>query len=92
MERVGIRELKQHASAVLRRVQRGEALEVTDRGRAVALLVPIREPADPIARLVETGAATEPSGDLAALPAPMEPARDRPPPSAVLAEMRAHER
>jgi prevent-host-death family protein len=41
MERVGIRALQQHASAVLRRVAAGEQLEVTDRGRPLALLVPL---------------------------------------------------
>lgn len=40
MERVPIRELQQHASAVLRRVRAGETLGVTDRGRLVAILAP----------------------------------------------------
>ena len=40
--RVGVRELRQNASALLRRVQAGEILEVTDRGRPVARLVPIK--------------------------------------------------
>ncbi|MEI8050578.1 MAG: type II toxin-antitoxin system Phd/YefM family antitoxin [Actinomycetes bacterium] len=38
METIGVRELQQHASAALRRVERGETLGVTDRGRLVALL------------------------------------------------------
>jgi prevent-host-death family protein len=42
MERIGVRELRQHASRYLARVAGGETLEVTDRGRAVAHLVPIR--------------------------------------------------
>jgi prevent-host-death family protein len=42
MERIGVRELRQHASRYLARVAGGETLEVTDRGRAVARLVPIR--------------------------------------------------
>lgn len=42
MERIGVRELRQHASRYLERVAGGETLEVTDRGRAVARLVPIR--------------------------------------------------
>jgi prevent-host-death family protein len=42
MSSVGVRELRQNASAVLRRVQAGESLEVTDRGRPVARLVPMR--------------------------------------------------
>jgi len=40
-ERIGVRELRQHASRYLRRVARGETLEVTDRGRPVAMLVPV---------------------------------------------------
>ncbi|PZR89206.1 MAG: type II toxin-antitoxin system prevent-host-death family antitoxin [Candidatus Nephthysia bennettiae] len=42
MERIGVRELRQHASRYLARVATGETLEVTDRGRPVALLVPVR--------------------------------------------------
>ena len=42
MERIGVRELRQNASRYLARVADGESLEVTDRGRAVALLIPIQ--------------------------------------------------
>ena len=37
---VGVRELQQHASSVLRRVERGETVGVTERGRLVAVLGP----------------------------------------------------
>lgn len=40
METIGVRELQQHASSTLRRVERGESVGVTDRGRLVAVLVP----------------------------------------------------
>jgi prevent-host-death family protein len=40
MERIGVRELRQHASAYLRRVKAGETVEVTERGQLIALLVP----------------------------------------------------
>jgi prevent-host-death family protein len=40
MESVPVRELQQHASAVLRRVKAGERVLVTDRGTVVAVLVP----------------------------------------------------
>lgn len=40
MESVPVRELQQHASAVLRRVRVGERVAVTDRGTIVAVLVP----------------------------------------------------
>ena len=42
MESIGVRELRQHASRYLARVAGGETLEVTDRGRPVAMLVPVR--------------------------------------------------
>jgi prevent-host-death family protein len=41
---VGVRELKQRASAILRRVRdRGDAFEITYRGRTVARLVPLTQ-------------------------------------------------
>lgn len=40
MVRIGVRELRQHASRYLERVKAGETVEVTDRGQLVALLVP----------------------------------------------------
>lgn len=56
MERIGIRELRQHASRYVARVARGEELEVTDRGRPVARLVPIGD--DRWSRMVSAGTAT----------------------------------
>ena len=38
MMSVGVRELRQTASELLRRVQLGETIEIKDRGRRVALL------------------------------------------------------
>lgn len=54
MERVGVRELKQNASRVLARVKAGETLEVTERGRPVARLIPV-EHANDYDHLVEAG-------------------------------------
>jgi prevent-host-death family protein len=42
MERIGLRELRQHASRYIARVARGETIEVTQRGRLVARIVPAR--------------------------------------------------
>ena len=39
MTRIGIRELRQHASQYLEQVKAGEVVEVTERGKLVALLV-----------------------------------------------------
>ena len=54
---MGIRELKNRLSEVLRRVRRGETVTVTERGRPVALLVPLRpKPTDEtLRRLVASG-------------------------------------
>jgi prevent-host-death family protein len=42
MQSIGVRELKEHASRVLRRVrERGEEIEVTRHGRVVARLIPV---------------------------------------------------
>lgn len=41
MERIGVRELRRHASRYLDRVKAGESIEVTERGTPVAVLVPI---------------------------------------------------
>jgi prevent-host-death family protein len=42
---VGVRELKAQLSQCLRRVRAGERLTITDRGRAIAELVPKESPA-----------------------------------------------
>jgi prevent-host-death family protein len=44
MASVGIRELKLDLSKYLKRVGLGERITVTDRGRPIAVLVPIEEP------------------------------------------------
>ncbi|MGH2529437.1 MAG: type II toxin-antitoxin system Phd/YefM family antitoxin [Actinomycetota bacterium] len=61
---VGVRELRQNLSVYLRRVKRGERLEVTERGRAVALLAPLSEASTPIEQLVSSGRASPPERDL----------------------------
>ncbi|MHB2024783.1 MAG: type II toxin-antitoxin system Phd/YefM family antitoxin [Mycobacteriales bacterium] len=88
MERIGVRELRQHASRYLAKVAGGETLEVTDRGRAVAHLVPIRT--DAWDDLVASGRVT-PAEDAA------DVADERPgdygvAASQALARMRAQER
>ena len=53
MASVGIRELRQRASELIRRVEEGESIEITDRGRPVAVLAPL--PEDPLERLRSSG-------------------------------------
>ena len=65
MERVGVRELRRQASAILRRVAAGETVEITDRGRPVAILVKT-EPSG-LARLEREGLLRPAQGNLAEL-------------------------
>lgn len=55
MDRVGVRELRQNLSVYLRRVKDGEALEVTEHGRPVAVLAPLGEPQSAFERLLAQG-------------------------------------
>ena len=61
---VGVRELRQNLSVYLRRVAAGETLRVTERGAPVALLAPLPERAGVLDRLIATGRAKAPLGDL----------------------------
>jgi prevent-host-death family protein len=91
MARVGIRELRQRASVLLRRVERGETIEVTDRGRPVAVLAP--PPAgSPLDRLRASGDIDPAKGNLDDLPEPLVLARGIDPPSRVLDRLRRDER
>lgn len=91
MTRIGIRELRQKASEYLRRVERGETIEVTDRGRPVALLTPIPD-APPLERLRAAGDVDVASGNMDDLPEPLPLAPGQEAPSAILARLRADER
>jgi prevent-host-death family protein len=46
-ERVGVTELKAHLSRYLRAVEAGEVIEVTDHGRPIVRMVPLRQEAEP---------------------------------------------
>ncbi|MDQ3537888.1 MAG: type II toxin-antitoxin system prevent-host-death family antitoxin [Actinomycetota bacterium] len=67
MDRVGVRDLKQYASRVLARVKAGETLEVTEHGRPVARLSPLREGND-YDRLLEAGDILPGTQDVLAVP------------------------
>ncbi|MGH3636783.1 type II toxin-antitoxin system Phd/YefM family antitoxin [Mycobacterium sp.] len=56
MESIGVRELRQHASRYLARVEAGEELGVTNNGRLVARLVPVQAAERSRAALIESGA------------------------------------
>ena len=90
-QRIGIRELRQQASKYIRRVENGETIEVTDRGRPVALLVPIPHESRR-AQLIASGRLRPASGDLLDLGEPLPPAEGEPLLSEILAQMREDER
>jgi prevent-host-death family protein len=90
MGSVGIRELRQRASELLRRVEDGESIQITDRGRPVAVLGPL--PDDPVARLRASGDLQDSEGDFADLPQPLLLLPGFESPSSVLARLRRDER
>jgi prevent-host-death family protein len=90
MAKVGVRELRQNASAVLRRVAAGEVVEVTDRGRAVARIVPMHE-ASRLGQLLAEGRASGAAGDLLDVK-PIPRIAGKRLLSEILAEMRVDER
>lgn len=67
-DEVGIRALKQNASAVVARAVAGESIVITDRGRPVARISPLEESI--IDRLVAEGKARRPLRPLSELPEP----------------------
>lgn len=71
MVQIGIRELRQGLSRALRRVRAGETVEVTDRGRPVARIVPVSPPIEGLDHLIAAGGVRPPrtSGKR---PAPLE--------------------
>lgn len=90
---VGIRELRQQASAILRRVSRGEVITLTERGRPIARIVPLQSTM--IEQLILEGRVTEAEGDLLEimdeLDLPIEPGQSMLP-SQALMELRSNER
>lgn len=91
MRTIGVRELRQHASRFLALVQAGETVEVTVRGRPVALLVPIGA-RGPMEGLLAAGRIAPADGDLMELGEPIEGRSGVILPSEILAGVRADER
>ena len=91
MATVGVRELRQRASELLRRVEAGETIEVTDRGRPVAILAPLPD-VSPLAQLRATGDIIPNRADLNDLADPLPLDIDQEAPSSILARLRRDER
>ena len=92
-QRIGIRELRQHASIYVDLAEKGYTVDITNRGRLVAQLIPVGEPGSPLERLIAAGI-IEPAeeaggvGDLDPYPAPPV---GQPTASHVLGQMRREE-
>ena len=89
MSRVGIRALQQNASAVVARAAAGEIVEITDRGRPVARLVPLGE--GMLSSLVAIGARPA-RRRVSDLPPPLPPTPGQLSLGELLSEARAAER
>ncbi|MDE0188284.1 MAG: type II toxin-antitoxin system prevent-host-death family antitoxin [bacterium] len=90
MDEVGIRALKQNASAVVARVAAGASVTITVRGRPVAQMAPIS--GNRVETLIQAGRARQARRRLTDLPPPSESPPGSPTLSAELEEMRRAER
>jgi prevent-host-death family protein len=90
METVGVRELRQQASAVLRRVADGESFVVTVRGRPIARLTPVQGGGMP--ELIAAGLVRMPKRSMRDAPPPIELPPGSKTLGEALAEARADER
>jgi len=89
-DRIGMKELKRHASAVVRRAASGETIQITDRGRPVAQITAL-EVADGYTRLLAEGRVRL-GGRHLLDHEPLPPPPGRPLGSEALAALRADER
>jgi prevent-host-death family protein len=88
---VGVRELRQRASELLRLVATGETVETTDRGRPVAMLAPLPH-GSALERLRAGGDIVAATEDLDDLPEPLDLDPGVEAPSSALARLRRDER
>jgi prevent-host-death family protein len=89
--RVGIRELRQHASGVLKRVVGGESIDITDHGHPIARIVPLRPGV--VDQLVAEGRASDATADLLGVAEEIGlPVTAEVRPSTALAQLRVDER
>jgi prevent-host-death family protein len=91
MREVGVRELRSSLSRTLRTVAAGEPVRVTSRGRVVAEIVPVREPAPSrLEGLIAAGRVSAPQRDRPLRPPRL--ARQTPPASTLVLAERDAER
>ena len=91
---IGIRELRQHASVYVDLAEKGYTVDITNRGRLVAQMVPARQPDSPLERWIARGV-IEPAEESGASVLDIDPYPAVPEGQAtaseVLQEMRADE-
>ncbi len=71
MTQIGLQELRQNLSRYLQRVSTGESLQITDRKKPVAILMPVPKAPEVLDRLAAEGRATAPRLDLADIGPPL---------------------
>ena len=88
--RIGIRELRQHASVYVDLAEKGYTVDITNRGRLVAQLVPVREPGSALERLIAAGILepAEEGGGVEDLDPYPPPPAGQPTASEILGQMR----
>lgn len=94
VRRIGIRELRQHASIYVDLAEKGYTVDITNRGRLVAQLVPARQPDSPLERWIAAGVLTEAeeAGDLLEIEPAPPVAPGSPSASELLTRLRDQER
>lgn len=90
MATVGIRALKQNASEVVRQAAAGDVITITDRGRPVARIVPLR--GSRLEEMRNAGLVRPASVQTADLPLPTTEITDGPNLSEILRDMRDDDR
>jgi prevent-host-death family protein len=92
-QRIGIRELRQHASVYVDLVERGYTVDITNRGRLVAQMIPVRDPDSPLERWIAKGVIerAEDDGSVLDIDPYAGPAAGQPAASEALAQLRSAE-
>jgi prevent-host-death family protein len=89
VNQIPIRDLNQDTAGVLARVERGETVEITNRGRPIARLIPVTT--DVMADLVASGVVVPPT-ITGPIPMPTVPAEPGPEAGALVSALRDEER
>jgi prevent-host-death family protein len=89
VDQIPIRSLNQDTAGVLARVERGEVVEITNRGRPIARIAPVT--ADPMADLIADGSVIPPTV-AGPIPMPTAPATEGPEAGSLISSLRDEER